>query len=66
MRGDASSHNILTNPSIPIAKRKRGAQPGNNNRQRHGLRSKEWLKLRTRIWKEIRQTRALLGTARAK
>lgn len=63
MRPERPNHNMLTNPGVPIAKRKRGAQPGNKNRLRHGLRSKAWLALRAKLRTEIRATRALLRAA---
>jgi len=63
MHPERPGHNMLTNPGVPIAKRKRGAQPGNKNRLRHGLRSKEWLALRAKLRAEIRATRALLRRA---
>ena len=65
MHDDHANHNMLANPGIPIVKRKRGAQPGNKNRLRHGLRSKEWLTLRARLRAEIRATRALLKLSAA-
>jgi hypothetical protein len=64
MHRDGADHNMLTNPVVPIVPRKRGAQPGNKNRQRHGLRSQEWLTLRARLRAQIRQTFALLRPAR--
>jgi hypothetical protein len=63
MHPERLTHKMLMNPAVPIVKRKRGAQPGNKNRLRHGLHSKEWLALRAKLRAEIRTTRALLRTA---
>jgi hypothetical protein len=63
MHFERPTHNMLTNPAVPIVKRKRGAQPGNKNRLRHGLHSQEWLTLRAKLRAQIRATRALLRAA---
>jgi hypothetical protein len=63
MHPDRVDHKMLTNPDVPIAKRKRGAQPGNKSRLRHGLRSKAWNALRAKLRAELRETRALLKLA---
>jgi hypothetical protein len=64
MHSEPPNHNMLTNPAVPISKRKRGAQSGNTNRLRHGLHSKQWLTLRAKLRAEIRATRALLRAVR--